>query len=113
MYKITFPVVVLLHPCRSAGRGRVLMYASDTFFFHTSVPRARRLPFSSHRQKHIYIIIYREKKAPRRLRSWVVGDEFRRWAPRRLRSWVRSHIPADPDRRSQPEPPSVAAQSSS
>nr|DAW39843.1 MAG TPA: hypothetical protein [Caudoviricetes sp.] len=78
----------------------------------------------------IYIIIYREKKAPRRLRSWVVGDEFRRWAPRRLhswvvgdefrrwasrrlRSWVRSHIPADPDRRSQPEPPSVAAQSSS
>ena len=42
--------------------------------------------------------------ASRRLRSWVVGDEFRRWAPRRLHSWVRSHIPADPDRRSQPEP---------
>lgn len=30
-----------------------------------------------------------------------------------LRSWIRSHIPADPDRRSQPETPSVAAQSSS
>lgn len=63
----------------------------------------------------IYLIIYRENK---RCASWVVDDaDSRAGVPSIVGGappgWSRWHIPADPDRRSQPEPPSVAGQSSS